>query len=223
MKIRLFIALAVACVGTAGAAASAESLHFVVMDQNRHPLKDAVVEVETSVSGVTPVSLAPAVMDQRSKRFEPELLVVQQGQQVRFPNSDNIRHHVYSFSPAKSFELKLYSGHPESPVFFDRPGVVVLGCNIHDAMVGYIYVAASAQVAVTAEDGRGEIILAKPVPTRRVFVWHAQHSAGPESRAEFSTDKNAERLPDGSFVLSLDIATPAPRDTFQAKFRAADK
>lgn len=223
MKIRLFIALAVACIGTVSAAASAESLRFVVVDQNQHPLKGAVVEVATSVSGVTQASLTPAAMDQRGKRFEPELLVVQQGQQVSFPNSDNIRHHVYSFSPTKSFELKLYSGHPENPVLFDHPGVVVLGCNIHDAMVGYIYVAASAQVAVTAEDGLGEISLAKPLSTQRVFVWHAQHSAGPESRAEFSIDKNAERLPDGSFVLSLDIATPAPRDTFQAKFRAAEK
>ena len=223
MKIRLFIAFAVACIGTASAAASAESLRFVVVDQNHHPLKDAVVEVATSVSGVKQASLTPAAMDQRGKRFEPELLVVQQGQQVSFPNSDNIRHHVYSFSPTKSFELKLYSGHPENPVLFDHPGVVVLGCNIHDAMVGYIYVAASAQVAVTAEDGLGEISLAKPLSTQRVFVWHAQHSAGPESRAEFSIDKNGVRLPDGSFVLSLDIATPAPRDTFQAKFRAAEK
>ena len=114
-------------------------------------LPNAVVEIGQANTAFKPTNpsvkkLPVAVMDQVNKQFLPELLIVQQGQLVNFPNSDNIRHNVYSFSSAKSFQLKLYSGQPKEPIIFDTQGVVVLGCNIHDSMVGYIYVAKSEQV-----------------------------------------------------------------------------
>ena len=62
------------------------------------------------------------------------------GTRVEFPNNDSVSHQVYSFSPAKRFQLPLYKGEIHPPVTFDQPGLVVLGCNIHDSMVGYIYV-----------------------------------------------------------------------------------
>ena len=118
----------------------AADISFVVRDQLGNPLSDAVIE-QVAIKNNESTPLPVAVMDQVNKQFSPTVLIVQQGQLVDFPNSDDIRHHVYSFSPAKVFDIKLYAGQPEKPEKFDTSGVVVLGCNIHDSMVGYIYVA----------------------------------------------------------------------------------
>ncbi len=114
-------------------------------------LKDAVVYL----TPVQPVHYPPqkAVIDQVKRRFVPRLSVIQAGTSVDFPNSDNVRHSVYSFSPAKSFTLKIYSGRPAAPVLFDKPGVVVLGCNIHDSMVAWVLVVATPYHTITAGDG----------------------------------------------------------------------
>lgn len=101
------------------------------------------------VSGRSPT----AIMDQRDYQFVPHLLVVQTGTSVTFPNSDDVSHHVYSFSEAKTFELQLYKGDVYPPVVFDRPGIVVVGCNIHDGMLGYIRVVDTPHFAVTDERG----------------------------------------------------------------------
>ena len=98
-----------------------------------------------------------AIMDQRDRQFAPHVLAVRKNTRVRFPNSDDIRHHVYSFSPAKTFELRLYHGMAADPVVFDKPGRVVLGCNIHDAMLGYIYVLDTPWFGVTGSDGRVKV------------------------------------------------------------------
>jgi hypothetical protein len=81
-----------------------------------------------------------AVMDQRNRTFVPHVLTIQTGTAVTFPNSDNVRHQVYSFAAAKKFQLPLYEGTPAAPVVFDKPGVVSLGCNIHDRMSAFIVV-----------------------------------------------------------------------------------
>lgn len=95
----------------------------------------------TSAQPLPPVAEgATAEMDQVNKQFKPHILVVQKGTQIRFPNSDSIQHHVYSFSPAKTFELKLYKDHHPAPLPFDKAGQVELGCNVHDWMLGYIMV-----------------------------------------------------------------------------------
>ncbi len=77
-----------------------------------------------------------AIMDQRNLAFVPDVLVVQTGTAVDFPNSDQVRHQVYSFSDAKTFQLALYAGRAHAPVVFNRAGLVTLGCNIHDSMLG---------------------------------------------------------------------------------------
>jgi hypothetical protein len=81
------------------------------------------------------------------------VLVISAGTQVEFPNHDIVSHHVYSFSQAKTFELALYKGNTHPPLVFDEPGVVVLGCNIHDSMLGYIVVVPTEHYALSDERG----------------------------------------------------------------------
>jgi hypothetical protein len=108
------------------------------------------------------------------------------GWNVRFPNSDNIRHQVYSFSPAKRFELPLYGGQDAESVLFDQPGVVVLGCNIHDWMVAYVYVSKTPYFAKTEATGTATIEDLPPGDyTAR--VWHPGMERGEETTARLIT------------------------------------
>jgi hypothetical protein len=113
-----------------------------------------------------------ALMDQRNLRFVPDVLIVQTGTAVTFPNSDQVRHHVYSFSTAKKFELSLYAGKPSAPVVFDHPGLVTLGCNIHDNMLGYVWVTDSPWYGRTDREGR-LVLRDLPAGEYNVRVWHA--------------------------------------------------
>jgi plastocyanin len=104
-----------------------------------------------------PLARRTAVMDQKNRMFIPHVLPVQTGTSVRFPNSDDIRHHVYSFSPAKPFQLPLYKGTPAKPEVFDKAGVVTLGCNIHDQMSAFIVVLDTPYFETTAANGRASL------------------------------------------------------------------
>ncbi len=139
---------------------------------NGEPVSDALV-IAVPVDGVLklPAPPAQAVVDQINHAFVPRVKAVLVGTAVSFPNRDNVRHHVYSFSPAKQFELPLYAGTPAAPVVFDKPGVVVLGCNIHDWMIGYIYVSESPWFAMTGADGRA-LLADLPARAYTVRVWH---------------------------------------------------
>jgi plastocyanin len=158
---------ALLCSSTAWAA----SLQLQLQDQQGQPLADAVVSLQ-GPQGVA-ISPAPAIMDQVQKQFLPAVLAVRSGTRVSFPNRDDIRHQVYSFSSAKRFELRLYQGTPSEPVLFDQPGVVVLGCNIHDWMLGYIYVTDDPWFAVS--DAAGQLqIDGLPAGRYQVTLWHPQ-------------------------------------------------
>jgi plastocyanin len=139
------------------------------------PLQHAVASLHRLDA---PVAAAPerAEMDQRELQFAPHVLAVTQGSEVRFPNRDNLRHQVYSFSPARTFDLPLYSGRQAAPVRFDTPGVVELGCNIHDGMIGYIVVLDTPHHAVT--DAAGTARLEVPAGAYRLEVWHEALAAG---------------------------------------------
>ncbi|WP_236207724.1 methylamine utilization protein [Pseudomonas tohonis] len=153
-----------------GGSLSAATLQGEVVDGQGQPLGNAVLSLKgPSGSAAIPDT---GVMDQRDKQFAPYVLAVHTGTAVSFPNSDNIRHHVYSFSPAKRFELRLYQGTPAAPVVFDKPGVVVLGCNIHDWMLGYVYITDDPFLAVSDDTGR----LALDLPPGRytASLWHPQ-------------------------------------------------
>ena len=140
--------------------AIAETVTISVVDSNGKPVEGAVVALSSAAANALPNEQKQAIMDQVDKQFTPHVLVVQKNTEVAFPNSDSIRHHVYSFSPAKSFELKLYKDFEAEPISFEEAGVVEIGCNIHDWMVGYIYVADSPYFAKTSTDG----IVALDVP-----------------------------------------------------------
>jgi plastocyanin len=111
-----------------------------------------------------------AIIDQINKRFVPRVTVVRTGTAITFPNSDHIRHQVYSFSPAKTFTLKLYAGSPKTAVVFDQAGLVVLGCNIHDNMVAFVGVVDSPYFAKTTDSGTATLDL--PVGRYRLRTWH---------------------------------------------------
>ena len=132
--------------------AVAEPLHVRVVDSGGQPVPGVAVHVTQDVvvsSGTPP----PAVMDQRDTRFEPHMLVVQKGAAVEFPNSDVIAHHVYSFSKPNNFVLPLYKDTPPEPIVFEHDGIVTLGCNIHDGMLGYIVVVDTSAYGTTDENG----------------------------------------------------------------------
>lgn len=153
------------------AATVAETYTFRVLDPNMTPLPMAVVTVPDAI---TKAESHARVMDQVNIAFDPHVLVITQGDSVSFPNSDNMRHHVYSFSKPKPFEIKLYADRPEAPVDFNTPGIVVLGCNIHDTMLGYIYVSATPLVAMTDKNGVAQLELSESPST--LNVWHERHS-----------------------------------------------
>ena len=152
----------------------AAPLQIRITDQQGQPLADAVVEL------LDPANKAfrskPAEVAQQDLTFRPFVSAVQVGTPVDFPNQDKTRHHVYSFSPAKVFELKLYAGKPEAPVVFDVPGIIALGCNIHDYMQAYVYVGQSPFLAVTNEQGVAEFSDV-PVAGYQLKLWHPWQDA----------------------------------------------
>jgi plastocyanin len=141
----------------AAANSSAATLEISVVDDQGRPIEDVAVYATPADAAVAVPAVGgsqpKAVMDQKDLQFVPHLLIVQTGTEVTFPNGDYVSHHVYSFSEAKPFELPLYKGNVYPPVVFDQPGVVVLGCNIHDGMLGYIVVVDTPHFAKTDEHG----------------------------------------------------------------------
>jgi plastocyanin len=123
-----------------GGSAVAADLTVSVLDGAGHGVAGIVIIAESESALPDKHPPRSAIMDQQHMQFVPRVLVIQTGTGVDFPNSDQIQHQVYSFSAPKTFKLSLYAGHKYPPVIFDRPGLVTLGCNIHDGMIGYIYV-----------------------------------------------------------------------------------
>jgi len=159
------------------ARAMAATVQVQVHDNNGKPLADAVVFLESREARALTKPLQGAEMAQKAKVFDPTVLVVPVGTAVVFPNRDTVRHHVYSFSPAKSFELKLYSGVPANPVVFDKAGIAVLGCNIHDAMAAWVVVVETPFFGRSGATG-AVAIQAIPAGAYRLRVWHPSLAVG---------------------------------------------
>lgn len=169
----LSLPLAVArlcCACCVAPAALAAPFAVQVKGSNGAPLADAVVAVELRGQGSRSAPGTRAEMAQRERQFQPFVLVVQTGTAVSFPNFDTVRHHVYSFSPVKTFDIKLYSGTPAEPVLFDKPGVATLGCNIHDRMSAHIVVVDTPLFAKT--DAQGIARLDLPAGEHQLRAWH---------------------------------------------------
>jgi plastocyanin len=159
--------------------AAAATLAIAVELPDGRPLPNAVVTVQPMGRKLPPPAPAHAVMDQMHRMFVPEVLVVALGSTVSFPNSDSVSHQIYSFSPAKRFQLPLYRGKPYPPVLFDHTGIVILGCNIHDWMIGYIDVTDAPFYGTT--DARGAWSAQLPAGRYHITVWH------PRMREQTST------------------------------------
>ena len=162
----------VACALAAWASqVAAAPVTLTVSDASGTPLSHAVVSIEVTGARALAAPGTQAEMGQRGRSFVPTLLVVQAGTAVNFPNFDTVRHHVYSFSPTKPFEIKLYAGTPAAPIVFDKPRTAVLGCNIHDRMAGFIHVVNTPYFATTRADGSATLDV--PAGEHTVQVWHA--------------------------------------------------
>ncbi|MDM7860549.1 methylamine utilization protein [Alteromonas sp. ASW11-36] len=185
MLIRMKYAFASTLLMLCASFASLAEYEIKVIDQHGQPVPNAVVAHRAYA--VVPATDKIAVVDQIDKRFVPTVVAIQQGDKVRFPNSDNIRHHVYSFSPIKVFEIKLYSGSDVAPIQFEQAGIGVLGCNIHDTMVAYVYVSDGETMAVTNVDGIARF--AQPLPDS-VTVWHAQMSIDNLAKETFAVQQD---------------------------------
>ncbi len=169
-RLALLAKLAQLALAACPLAAAALPVTVQLRGPNGQPLAGAALAVEVK-GRPAKTTTAKAEMGQRDRQFTPQLLVVQTGTAVSFPNFDTVRHHVYSFSPIKVIDIKLYSGTPAEPIVFDKPGVAALGCNIHDRMSAHIVVVDTPTFART--DAQGQASFDLPPGEHAVKVWHA--------------------------------------------------
>src|SRR5690349_12934710 len=165
------ILLVLALAGASSPLAAAP-LSVRVVDSSGKPVRDAVVTLDPAGSAArAPRAAGRFTVSQKNLQFHPFLTIVPVGSDVSFPNLDSTKHHVFSFSAAKRFELKLFARDQSRTVHFDKPGVVALGCNIHDAMSAFIIVTDSAWTARTNSQGVA-LFGDAPNAAGRVTVWH---------------------------------------------------
>lgn len=177
MSRRLSIFAALFAFAALVSSAKSATVTVVVDDPGGKPLVDAVVMLEPA-SGRLPVSPMSGVqIAQIHRQFSPQVTVVTVGTAVTLPNNDTVRHQVYSFSPIKAFELKLYAGVPAAPIVFDKAGIAVLGCNIHDQMVAWVVVVDTPLHARSGASGRARID-AVPAGNYLLRVWHSTLAEG---------------------------------------------
>lgn len=161
---------------TTGLSAQASVLEAKVATPSGMPAEDTAVVLEALAGKPLHTRQATPAIEQRDRDFHPYLTVVQAGTAVEFPNRDPFKHHVYSFSPAKVFEIKLYAGKPAQPVVFDKPGEVALGCNVHDWMEAYVLVVNTPYFAKSAATGQA-LIRDVPPGRYRLTLWHPRQKA----------------------------------------------
>ena len=164
----------------------AAELRVDVEDARGRPAADAVVTVSVegaAARGPAPPPAATRFIDQRDETFVPYVEVFRPGDSVVFRNSDTTRHHAYSFAPAKSFEFVLGPGERSSPQLLEKPGVVAVGCNIHDRMITYLFVSSAPWTAKTGADGHA-LVADLPAGSYTVRVWHPQLRPGADGYAQ---------------------------------------
>ena len=183
------------------ATAQARDITVTVRDAAGHPVEDAVVSLDAPGRAPPPGHFT---INQKNTMFAPFVLVIPVGSTVDFTNLDPFRHHVYSFSPAKKFELKLFGQGEKRAVTFDRPGIVALGCNIHDTMQAFIQVVDTAFAAKTGKDGR-VVLHGAPAGEVKLRVWHPYLRA-PANQVALAAPAGG----DVSLPISVKLRRPAP-------------
>jgi plastocyanin len=184
-------------------AAHAADLTVVVRDANGRPVEDAVVTADAAGRPAPPAGRF--VINQRNMRFVPYVMVIPVGSTVEFGNLDPYRHHVYSFSPAKKFELRLFGQGETRPVRFDRPGLVSIGCNIHDSMQAFIQVVETPFARKSDQAGR-VTLRGVPASVRQVRVYHPLLRA-PGNQMTVSVEAGR----DATVPVTVRLRRPAPR------------
>lgn len=186
--------------------AKAVGLTGVVKDQKGNVVKNAIITLfrQGAEAGQSLPELPRATLTQKDIQFAPFVLPVTTGTLIKFPNKDKVKHHVYSFSKIKRFELRLYGGDEEKDVLFDKKGVVAVGCNIHDSMLAYIYITDSRLFGKT--DTTGSVTIeGLEAGNYQAFVWHPRLKGKKETYQQDITIAS-----DGSSNLSFEI--PLKRD-----------
>lgn len=182
-------ALAATLLVLAGCAAHAAGVDVLVRDGAGKPLAGAVVFVSSPAAQAALAAAAgprQAEIAQQGRQFVPQVTVLTVGTAVSFPNRDTVRHHIYSFSPVKRFEIKLYVGTPANPVVFDQPGIATLGCNIHDGMSAWVVVVDTPWHGLTNAEGRLNLP-AVPAGSHQLRVWHPSLPPGELPREQALT------------------------------------
>jgi len=198
---RGILSLAIALLFASSEGAVATNFTADVVDQDGRPVGNAVVMLIPDPKAPMPAAstrlTADKTIDQRNETFLPLVTVVPKGGHIIFSNNDETTHQVYSFSAAKQFEITLARGEKSQPIAFDTAGVAALGCNIHDHMIAYAFVADSPWTALTGADGRA-MIADVPAGNYQAQVWHPKFPPGrapPNARATLSGDAAQLTIP----------------------------
>ena len=200
----------IACLLGLPCIAAAATLDVQVTDQNGQPVPDAVVTVLPPTAVAPNAHATQHIIDQKQLAFMPYVEVLRPGDTVVFRNSDRTRHHVYSFSLAKSFEFVVAPGESAAPMVLDKTGVVAVGCNIHDGMIGYLYITDAPYSART--DAHGRVAFdALPAGRYEVRVWQPRLPPGRPDLREQSTTLSANEGKTLAFAVTL---RPDPRQQF---------
>ncbi len=115
------------------------------------------------------------VMDQVNYTITPHVLPVCVGTTVKFPNSDQVYHNLFSLSSAKKFDLGRYPKGVYKEVTFDKPGEVRIYCDIHPSMSGVILVVPNRYFTQASDEGTYSIENV-PAGTYTITAWHEQLS-----------------------------------------------
>jgi plastocyanin len=205
------LSAAMLCAIVAGPAATAADLTVSVLDNAGHGVAGIVIIAESDAAVPEKHTARSAIMDQQHMQFVPRVLIIQTGTGVDFPNSDQMQHQVYSFSAPKAFKLSLYAGHKYPPVVFDHPGLVTLGCNIHDGMIGYIYVTDSPFFGRSDQSGQLQLH-GLPAGNYTLTAWHPdlQEPGGSSLQLRLTLEDNGRATP--VFHVSHPLPTEPARN-----------
>lgn len=202
---------AIACVLCLCGPSFAATVEIAITGTDGRPAVQAVAELFPETQIAAPASKLPAeaLIDQREETFIPLVTIIRRGGHVSFRNSDHTMHQVYSFSDIRQFAFEVDRGQTSKPVTFDTPGVAAIGCNIHDQMVTFVYVAEAPWAVAADTVGHAEI---RDVPPGRyrVSVWDPQLMPGfhPEAATITVTDNGAKLA---LSIPLLDAGMPAKK------------